>query len=363
MNTKINFLFVFLLVFSLVAAGCSLHEEIPQEGEQQPVVIGAVLPLTGIAAGQGEFLRQGIELAASEIEGVEIIVEDDETSPTKAVSAYNKLVQADGVDAVIGGAWDFIAQPLLPLAEENELAFVSPSNFRIEGSFEMGEQSFVMMPEFSKVIYELEDHFKDSNVNKLAVVRFSSDFGKEISETLDGVMQGLGKDPIVDEPYVEIGSGDFRTTITRLKELQVDAVFLDMLDSDAVSFLQQARELDFSPEVVSYTLILDALANPDVDKDLLEGVVVLNWDLANEEFARKFEDKYGILPAKSANQAYDAVYVLAEAIKNSPKRNEVSRYLESHSFETVNGTIKFSQDHAVESTPVRVQKIMNGQLQ
>ena len=39
------------------------------------------------------------------------------------MSAFQKLTSIDHVDGIIGGLWDFVAQPLFPLTEENKIAF------------------------------------------------------------------------------------------------------------------------------------------------------------------------------------------------------------------------------------------------
>ena len=110
-------------------------------------------------------------------------------------------------------------------------------------------------------------------------------------------------------------------------------------------------------------LILDSLNNAEVDKTLLEGVIVLNWEVASADFVKKFEEKYGVKPTKSADKAYAAVQVLAQALAKTKDKSEVPAYLTQTEFKTVAGQIKFTAEHAVESTPVAVQVIRDGQLE
>ena len=108
--------------------------------------------------------------------------------------------------------------------------------------------------------------------------------------------------------------------------------------------------------------IIDALSNSSTDKKLLEGVVILQWGASSPEFNKLYKDKFGADSVKSADKSYDAVYLLAEAIANSPDQASVAAYIEDNEFETVNGKIKFTKDHAAESSLVRVEVIKNGQL-
>ena len=83
--------------------------------EEKPIRIGAIYGLTGFANVWSSQARRGIELARDEINAgggingrdLEIIFEDSGTTPQGAVTAFNKLVKADHVDAVVGDIISF----------------------------------------------------------------------------------------------------------------------------------------------------------------------------------------------------------------------------------------------------------------
>ncbi|HEY0908390.1 MAG TPA: ABC transporter substrate-binding protein [Candidatus Paceibacterota bacterium] len=333
---------------------------------ERPIKIGAVISLSGPAAAFGEYAKSGMELAAKEINSkggmkgrtVEIVFGDDKTDPKSAVSAFNKLSSVDGVDAYVGGLWDFMAQPLLPLALSSKTAFISPSQFRIEGAFDLNEQSFVMLTDFDKVISSLRPFLEKSDVKKIAVVHFASGFGREIAETIDSISQDLGKGKIIDEQYAAIGTNDFKTTIAKLKAANVDTVFLDMVDIDPITFLKRSKEMGFAPKFITYNGALDSFKQTDMQ--LAEGVFILDWEFAGPRFDKLYQDTYGRIASKSVSKAYDAVYILAEAIANTNSREDVAAYVESHSFETMNGTIRFLPTHAVETTDVLLKVVRAG---
>jgi branched-chain amino acid transport system substrate-binding protein len=362
MNKIIISIICLIVAISLVFG---IAKNKPKEGN--PIRIGAVISLTGFAAPWGEYGKNGINLAVKNINEkggingrkVEVIFEDDHTDPKDSVSAYNKLVSIDKVDGVIGSVFDFTTQPLLPLALSNKVTLISPSNFRIEGAFDLNQQSFVMLPDFNKVIRELKNYLSGSKVKNLAVVHFQSGFGKEIAKTLDGVMKENGQTGIIDEEYATIGGNDFRTTITKLKSQKVEAVFLDMVGDDPKNFLVQAKQLGFKPIIISYNGISDAFAN-EKDKSLLEGVVILNWEVNSQEFTSMYKAAYTIEPTKSADKYFDAVYVLANGIANSADKSEVATYISKTTFTTPNNKIIFTKDHSVESIPVKINIIEKG---
>ena len=217
-----------------------------------------------------------------------------------------------------------------------------------------------MLTDFNKVIRGLQNYLKKDDVKTIAVVHFKSTFGTEIAKTINQISIENGKGSIIDEPYTGFGTNDYRTTIAKLKQAKADTVFLDMVDVDTVTFLTQAKALGFSPKFITYVGAYDAFK--DDNKSLLEGLTVLNWEESAPAFVSAYKTAYGIDPAKSANHAYDAVYVLAEAIAKTKTNADVAGYISSNTFKTINGTVQFLSTHEVDSTPVEIDTYKDGKL-
>lgn len=364
MKNKSLYLIVLIVIIGLVIWGVNLNSS--NNKNEDPIKIGAALSLTGVAAQFGNMSKLAMEMAVEEINAnggingrtVELYIEDEHTVSKDAVSAWRKLVDVNDVDAVVGGLFDFTAQPLFPLSENEQITFISPVNFVIEDTFEMGEHSFVMYPEFEKVIRELDGVISDESIKDMGMLRFQSDFGAEIERVLSQMLIEKGKNPLVTETYATIGGSDFRTPILKLKQEDVDTIFLDMLDFDIVTFLQRSNEQNFKPQIIGYTTIRDVIGK----SDLIEGAIMLDWEVPSEEFVKRFEDKYGFKPERGNNRSYAAVYVLAEAIANSDNKADVSKYIENNSFETIDGVVEFADNNSVASTPVKVMRVEGGKL-
>lgn len=354
---KIYSIIAVVVLVLLVVWGMS-KDKVGQDN--QPIVIGAAISLTGPAAQFGEYTQNGMELAVKEINEkggidgrlVKVIYEDDATDPKTAVSAFNKLLSVDKAQAVVGGLWDFMAQSVMPLALTNRVAFITPSNFRIEGGLDLNDQSFTLMTDFDQVLRTLTSVLKGNEVKKIAVVHFQSTFGQEVAKTITEISREIGKGEIVDEAYGSINTNDFKTTILKLKQQNVDTVFIDMVDKDTFNFLKRSKELGFNAKIITYVGSYDAVTKDN--EYLLDGVTILDWDVSSVEFIEKYKKVYGQLPAKSANRAYDSVYILAEAIANTKDHTKVASYVASHKFTTINGDIKFLSTHQVDSIPVEV---------
>src|SRR3989344_6376843 len=98
--------------------------EVPTTTE--PIKIGGVFILTGEGASWGEATRNGMELAIGEINNrggidgrkLQAIYEDDGSDPKKAIAAFNKLTEVDGVKFIIGPNWSNTGTALINLIKQ-----------------------------------------------------------------------------------------------------------------------------------------------------------------------------------------------------------------------------------------------------
>ena len=132
-------LFCALLVLTAVS-GCR------RASEDQSITVGAILPLTGNGAKYGEAARKGIELAREEtnsrnrIRGkmLNVVYEDSQGDPRRAVDAFRKLASVDRVPAVIGDLFSSATLAVAPLANESRVVLLSPTSSAPELTGEIG---------------------------------------------------------------------------------------------------------------------------------------------------------------------------------------------------------------------------------
>lgn len=119
----------------LAMTACGSPGEAAGGGEDAPVKVGIVYSATGPLATYGEQYKQGFEAGLDhatdgtmEIDGrpVEVEYMDDAGDPTKAVSATRDLI-GTGHDIIAGSTASGIAVQVAPLAEQNEVLFISGS--------------------------------------------------------------------------------------------------------------------------------------------------------------------------------------------------------------------------------------------
>ena len=103
----------------------------------EPIKIGAVLPLSGGVELYGRQAKLGLDLAAKEINAgggvlgrpVEVIYEDDKTDPAAAADATHKLIERDGVLAVVGPITSRNLDAIAPAAESLKTPLLYATNY------------------------------------------------------------------------------------------------------------------------------------------------------------------------------------------------------------------------------------------
>ena len=118
--------FVLVLVSALFL-GCAKR--------QNEIVIGEYGSLTGTTATFGISSKNGIELYMDNVNAgggiggtrVRVIVEDDQSKPEEAATAVNKLVDQDGVIAVLGEVASSRSMAAAPICQQAGVPMISPS--------------------------------------------------------------------------------------------------------------------------------------------------------------------------------------------------------------------------------------------
>ncbi|MCB2227187.1 MAG: ABC transporter substrate-binding protein [Desulfarculaceae bacterium] len=100
--------------------------------ETKPVVIGAVLPMTGAVAAYGQMAWDGVKLAHSmrpTVLGrpVKLVLADNKSDNVEAANAASRLIKKEGAVGILGPATSGRALAVAPLAEDAQTCMISPS--------------------------------------------------------------------------------------------------------------------------------------------------------------------------------------------------------------------------------------------
>ncbi|TLM98237.1 MAG: hypothetical protein FDZ75_02810 [Actinobacteria bacterium] len=215
----------------------------------EPIKIGAVISLTGPYAGLGEPEKNTLEMeverinAAGGVNGrpVELVIEDDATDEAKAVAATSKLIEQDGVVAVIGATGTGQTMAMRGDIERAGVPQVSMAGGTVITN---PVSSLVFATPWSNLIVVPTEFaaMQKAGVKKIAIISDSGGFGKDGVAVLEKEAPNFGIS-IVDKETFNPGDTDFAAQLTKIKGSGADAMVMWAAGKEAASVVKQARDL------------------------------------------------------------------------------------------------------------------------
>jgi branched-chain amino acid transport system substrate-binding protein len=293
------------------------------------ITIGAAESLSGGAAQYGNNIRNGLQLAADEINAaggingnkIKLLVEDDQTKKEEAINVFKKLIFSDKALLVFGPTLSNTALAAHPIAQAAKTVAFGTST-TIPGITDPGNYVFrnaltegVVIPVTVKVSKAKLD-FK-----KVAVMYGDNDL---LSKGGYDVFKKALQDqhvPVTTTETFSTGDVDFKAQLTKIKSTNPDAIVLSALIAEAGPIIAQARQLGINVPFVGG----NGLNSPKLF-ELAPGAASDNvwvggpWSLdsatpENTKFIAAYKARFNANPDQFAAQAYDGMYIASTALK------------------------------------------------
>jgi branched-chain amino acid transport system substrate-binding protein len=250
---KIGLIVILALALVLIGINFVYFTGFAIEQESKELTVGVVVPLSGDLAIIGEEMQRGVELrlddARAEKFGIKVIYEDDQSlSAVAAVNAANKLTSIDRVDAGLTAIVEE-AHPMGPIFERNEIPLLVAwdSNEWIQDS---GEYTFSTGFSTEKTGAKLAGYaYNELGMRRVAIVSHIESFSQIISEAFTNEFEARGGEIVLHEEHL-LDDVDYRTTISKIKALDVDGVYFPLIPPTSVHFLKQVEELDLEVQLL-----------------------------------------------------------------------------------------------------------------
>ncbi len=319
------------------------------EVKNEKIKIGYMGPLTGDAASYGHAIKRGVELALkdSQLENVEIIYEDTKCDGKESVNAVNKLINIDGVVAIVGEVCSGATLAAAPIAEENNVVLISASSTSSK-IIDAGDYIFRTIPSDTNQGKFAANLLFENNITNLSILYGNEEYGVGFNDILTSEFEDLGGKVVASESF-ERGSVDLRTQLSKIKKAKPQAIFIVSNSPDsAVAALKQIKQLGIRVKIYGS----EGLKGPEVAAvKTAQGLIVTSVSAGTTRFANDYMAEYGLSPEPFSPQGYDAFDALAKAIDDGAKTGpEIKDYLYKESFTGASGDIEFDSDGEVTGT-------------
>ena len=353
--------------------GCG--EKPPSDGSKI-VRIGQVSPLTGPQAHLGRDNDNGARLAVEEINSqgltiggekirLELKSEDDGADPKTATTVAQKLVD-EGVVGVVGHLNSGATIPASKIYSDNSIPQISPSATAVAYTAAGYKTAYRVMTNDAQQGSVLGNFaVAKLGAKKVAIIDDRTAYGQGLADEVEKAVKAAGGE-IVAREYTSDRATDFMAILTSIKGKTPDLVFFGGMDPQAAPMLKQMKQLGMNAKFLggdgAQTPQFIALAGADAEGALASNPgLPLNVMPGGQAFKSKFETKYGKIQNYSP-YAYDAVYVLVEAMKraNSTEPAKYLAELPKTDFPGVTGHIRFDTKGDISGGAVTVYQVKNG---
>ena len=297
---------------------------------QQTIYIPNVVELSGAGATSGTNWRDGIILAAEEINakggllGRRIALEHLDTQSDAGISrAQIQKVLDRNPFVVLGPVFSgsvLVDMALTTQAEVPEIVGGEAAAITQKGSAYIFRTSFGQQFSMPKIANYLRDGLKAKTV---AVVWVNNDFGKGGRDSFVKEMASR-QIKVLADISTESGQVDFATDVVKVKNANADAVFVYTNEDESARFLREARKQGLKTPMIGETTLLGQkvieLAGEAANG--VRGHVGLTVDApipAVQAFGERFKKRFNYVNDHNGIKGYTAMYTVKHVVEKTGK--------------------------------------------
>jgi branched-chain amino acid transport system substrate-binding protein len=344
------------------------------------VRIGHVAPLTGGIAHLGKDNENGARLAVEEINAAggiqaggktykfELLAEDDKADPKEGTLVATKLVDA-GVAAVVGHLNSGTTIPASKIYADASVAQISPSATNPRYTLQGFKTAFRVVANDNQQGAVLANYAADEMKAKtIAIVDDRTAYGQGLADVVERVAKERGL-KVVAREFTTDKATDFNAILTKIRAAKPDVIMYGGMDATAGPMAKQIKQLG----IKSPLLAGDGVCSPEFLKLAGDAANILTCSMAGEavdklakgsEFVAKYKARFNTDVQLYSPYAYDAVYVIAEAIKRagSVDRAAIAAAVPATNYQGVTGNIVFDENGDIKGGAISMFTVKDGQL-
>jgi len=309
--------------------------------QQPPIKVGVPVPLTGPFAAQAKYLKDGIVMAAEDVNNaggllgrkVELVFGDYEGKVDVGVTVFEKFVTQDRVDFIVGGVKTFVALATMDVAAKYGIPVV----YSIPAGDSLGQKVLSDPQKYRNVYFadlnntywgELEviwlkdvlanNQWKPRN-HKFALIAEDSDWGRGVCDIWKKELTAMGWQLVAYE-LVDMNQVEYTAVLAKLKALDPVLIKSEITSAEAgVALTKQRVELDikamfftgYAGEVKDYDTLAGALADYNI---YYSYPLPMRWV---NDLLKRFPDSDPI----GAFWGYDSFMLAVDAVKRAGSTN------------------------------------------
>ncbi len=316
------------LIAVVLAAGAAFAAE--------PIKIGYLAALTGDFAQYGITEVNMAKLVVDDVNAqggvlgrpIELIPYDTKTRNEDAVNAVRRMIESDGVCAIVGANSSGINIATAPIVAKGQVPQISTVGTNpyvtVDNKGNVRPYSFrICFTDPYQGALAAELAYNDLHKTKAAILyNVGSDYAQGFREFFVDSYEKLGGKIVADEGFRETDV-DFRAQLTKIKNSGADMMLLPGMGKDMALAIKQAQELGLDVTIIGgdgYAEFMNEIAGPAMIGTYWVNHTYLDDPEMAPIFARYKEVyKDDCKEFVNGTMAYDGMYWLIDAIKRAGK--------------------------------------------
>lgn len=261
------------------------------------ITLGALTPQTGAGGSYGPSMLKTIRAVVDEVNAaggvlgrkVELISENDETSPEAGVRAARKLIDVNKVSAIIGTWASSVTTAVAPLCWENKVMLFTVSG--ADSITQLPHQGFIIrtQPNSKLQSTRIAEFLLKQGAKRTFVMSAQTPFAISGFNTVNEVLTN-GKTEVLGHIVYDPAKATFRSELDQALKTKPDTIFFNSYTPDLTTLLRELYRLGYEgrKHTMAYAAngkLLEALPaevtqgltslapSPDVDSPVYKKVI------------------------------------------------------------------------------------------
>jgi branched-chain amino acid transport system substrate-binding protein len=375
-----------------VAALASVAAIAPAQAQDKMVTVGIELPLTGADADGASRIKNGVLMAIDDINAsggaggykLQASILDSGTAtagqydPAQAATNAKKFASDASVVAIVGPEMSGEGKAMSPILSAANLATITPSSTnpditdpKFAGQYRPNGKA-VYFRTVTTDAYQgpnMANYMHDTlHVKSVYILDDSGAYGVGMANAYEAQAKKIGMN-VLGHDQLDPKEADYTTILTKIKGLNPDAVYYGGVAQAGVKIAKQLYDIE--PNVIK------GGGDGMVDGGILSGVgfpAIEGWyvtqatpdvlsDKTMDDWSGRFQKKFNQTPSAYSVTGYDALLVIADAIKRvvasgkEVNHDTVRDAIQTTQLKTLQGDVAFDENGDVLNKVISVYEI------
>lgn len=304
------------------------------------IKLGVAGPFTGGSSSMGVSMRDGVRLAAKEINAaggvngnkIVLVERDDEAKNERGVQIAQELINNEKVVATLGYINTGVALASQRFYQDAKIPVMNnvATGTLITKQFANAPENYVFRNAAADNIQApmiAKEAVEKRGLKKVAILADSTNYGQLGREDLEKALKTYGVTPVATEKF-NIGDVDMTSQLLKAKNAGADVVLTYAIGPELAQIANGMAKLGWKKPIIgSWTLSMasfidtagkngDGATMPETF--IQQPATTPKRKVFVDSYLKEFSPKNGVIASPvSAAQGYDSVYLLAAAIKQA----------------------------------------------